>query len=52
VLVPFMDCLHQFDFFKSHMILVLMRDPKFKDLYLLTNYVRIYNHNCSNKVCF
>jgi hypothetical protein len=41
VLTPFMECLHQFDFFKNNMILVQMLDPRFKDLYLLSNYVGI-----------
>jgi len=31
VLVPFLDCLHQFDPKQVHMMLALMFDPKFKD---------------------
>jgi len=41
VLTPFMECLHEFDLKKNHMILVLMLDPRFKDFYLLSNYVGI-----------
>jgi hypothetical protein len=37
VLAPFLDYLHQFDHKKTHMMLVLMFDPKFKDLLILSN---------------
>lgn len=32
VFVSFLDCLHQFDPQKLHTMLVLMLDPKFKDI--------------------
>jgi len=41
VLVSFLDCLHQFDPKNLHMMLVLMFDPKFNDIFILSNYVRI-----------
>jgi hypothetical protein len=41
VLVPFLNCLYQFYPKKSHMMLVLMFDPRFKDLFILSNYVKI-----------
>jgi hypothetical protein len=41
VFVSFMDCLRQFDPKNSHMMLVLMLDPKFKDIFILSNYVKI-----------
>jgi len=37
VLVPFLDCLHEFDPKNAHMMLALMFDPKFKDLYIMNN---------------
>ncbi len=39
VLASFLDCLHQFD--PKTMMLALMLNPIFKDLYILNNYVRI-----------
>jgi hypothetical protein len=39
VFAPFLDCLHQFDPKKIHMMLILMFNPKFKDIYILNNYV-------------
>jgi hypothetical protein len=41
VLVPFLDCLHQFHFLKTHMMLVIMFDHRFKNLSILNNYVGI-----------
>ncbi len=41
VSVLFLDCLHQFDFLKTHMMLVIMFDHKFKYLSILNNYVGI-----------
>jgi len=39
VLAPFLDCLHEFDPKKAHMMLTLMLDPWFKDLSIINNYV-------------
>ncbi len=53
VIVSFLDCLHQFDPIKVHIMLTLMFNPKFKDLFILNNYVGTEkSHNCSNKVWF
>jgi len=41
VLISFFDCLHQFDYKKSHDILALMLDPKFKDPFILNKCVGI-----------
>jgi hypothetical protein len=40
VLVPFLDCLHEFNPKRAHMILVLMFDLKFKGLSIVSNYVK------------
>jgi hypothetical protein len=51
VFAPFLDCLHQFDPKIVHMMLILTFDPKFKDIFILNNYVGTKkSHNCSNKV--
>jgi hypothetical protein len=39
VIISFLDFLHQFDPRKVHMMLTLMFNPKFKDLFILNNYV-------------
>jgi hypothetical protein len=36
---PFLDCLHQFDPKKIHMMLILMFNPKFKIYLFLDNFV-------------
>ncbi len=36
VLIPFFNYLHQFDPKKTHMMLALMFDPRFKDLFILS----------------
>jgi hypothetical protein len=41
VLVPFLNCLYQFYPKKVHMMLALMFDLRFKDLFILSSYVRI-----------
>ncbi len=41
VLVPFLNCLYQFYPKKTHMMLAIMFDPTFKDIFILSNYVRI-----------
>jgi hypothetical protein len=41
VLVPFLNCLYQFYPKKAHMMLTLMFDPRFKDLFILSNYGKI-----------
>ncbi len=44
MLAPFLDFLHKFDPKKTHMMLALMFDPKFKDLFILNNnYMGIKN---------
>jgi hypothetical protein len=40
-LTPFLDYMHQFDPKKAHMMLVLLFDPRFKDIFILNNYVGI-----------
>jgi len=39
VLAPFLDCLHEFDLKKAHMMLDLMFGPRLKDLYIMNNYM-------------
>jgi hypothetical protein len=39
MLAPFLDCLHEFDPKKAHMILALMFGPRLKALYIMNNYV-------------
>jgi hypothetical protein len=41
VLTLFLDCLNPFDPKKIHMMLVLMLDPRFKDISILSNFVEI-----------
>jgi hypothetical protein len=38
--IPFLDYLHEFDPKKAHMMLALMFDLRFKDLFIVSNYVR------------
>jgi hypothetical protein len=38
--ILFLDSIHQFDQKKVHMMLVLMFDPKFKDIFVVNNHVR------------
>jgi replication-associated recombination protein RarA len=38
--ILFLDSIHQFDQKKVHMMLVLMFDPKFKNIFVVNNYVR------------
>jgi hypothetical protein len=40
VLVPFLDCLHEFDPKRAHMMLILMFDLKFKGLSIVNNYAK------------
>jgi hypothetical protein len=40
MLAPFLEYLHEIDPKNAHMMLALMFDPKFKDLSILSNYVR------------
>jgi len=42
MLTPFLDCLHEFDPKNAQMMLPLMFDPKFKDLFIMNNYVGKY----------
>ncbi len=37
MLAPFLDCLHEFDPKKTHIMLALMIEPRFKDI--VSNYV-------------
>ncbi len=37
--IPFLDCLHEFDPKNAHMMLALMFEPRFKDLFIMNNYV-------------
>jgi hypothetical protein len=39
VLVPFLNCLHEFDPKKAHIMLVLMFNPMLTDLFIVRNYV-------------
>jgi len=39
VLVAFLNCLHEFDPKKAHMMLVLMFNPTLMDLFIVRNYV-------------
>ncbi len=39
MLAPFLDCLHEFGPKKTHMMLALMLDLRFKDLSIVSNYV-------------
>ncbi len=41
--ILFLDSIHQFDQKKVHMMLVLMFDPKFKNIFVLNNYVKKEN---------
>jgi len=50
-LAPFLDYFKKLIQKKNHMMLALMLDPRFKDIFILNNYVGIEkNHNCNNKV--
>jgi len=40
VLVPFLNFLYQFYPKKAHMMLAIIFDPTFKDIFILSNYVR------------
>jgi hypothetical protein len=40
VLVPLLDCLHEFDSKKVHMMLALMFELKFNDLSIVNKYVK------------
>jgi hypothetical protein len=40
VIVPLLDCLHEFDSKKVHMMLDLMFDLTFKDLSIVNKYVK------------
>jgi hypothetical protein len=53
VFAPFLHFLHKFDPRKTHMMLALMFDPKFKDLFILSNnYVGIENGTIARRYDF